>query len=183
MPIAIFVRDLHEAVIEILKEKDNQETFKKFNIPSIKWIRLQFKPKNQYAKNAIQYTGQFNIEYKVQSRLLQKSHPDFYYSAALFKYERQFAIKFCNYTAFICADDKHKIGIGEDMPVSTGVRNKATLSSVDVELSASDHDFTKCSLTPSVFLFVNIPKNISKSFYDSNVYVSYKDSILNLVQL
>lgn len=42
---------------------------------------LQFQPKNKYAKNAIlYYTGQFNIEYKkVQSRLLQKSHPDSYY--------------------------------------------------------------------------------------------------------
>jgi hypothetical protein len=177
MPIAISVRDLREAVIEILKEKHDQETFEKINIPSIEWIRLQFQPKNPYAKNAIQYTGQFNIEYKVQSRLLRKSHPDSYYCAALFKYERQFAVKFRNYTAFICADDKHKIGIGDDIPVSTGVRNKATLSSTEVELTASDHDFTKCSLTPSVSLFVNVPKNISESFYDGNVYVSYKDSI------
>ena len=53
MPIAISVRDLREAVIEILKEKNNQETFEKINIPSIEWIRLQFQPKNQYAKNAI----------------------------------------------------------------------------------------------------------------------------------
>ncbi len=46
-----------------------------------------------------------------------------------------------------------------------------------MELSASDHDFIKCSFTPSVFLFVNISKNISESFYDSSIYVSYKDSI------
>jgi hypothetical protein len=177
MPIAISVRDLREAVIEILKNKYDQETFEKINIPSVEWIRLQFQPKNQYAKSAIQYTGRFNIEYKVQSRLLRKSHLDSYYCAALFKYERQFAVKFRNHTAFICADDKHKIGIGDDTPVSTGVRNKATLSSTEAELSASDHDFTKCSLTPSVSLFVNIPKNISESFYDGNVYVSYKDSI------
>lgn len=57
MPIAISVQDLREAVIKILKNKYDQEAFEKINIPSIEWIRLQFQPKNPYAKNAIQYTG------------------------------------------------------------------------------------------------------------------------------
>ena len=70
MPITISVQDFCEAVIEILKNKYDLETFEQINIPSIEWIRLQFQPKNPYAKNAIQYTSRFNIEYKVQSRLI-----------------------------------------------------------------------------------------------------------------
>ncbi len=57
MPITISVQDFCEAVIEILKNKYNLETFERINIPSIEWIRLQFQPKNLYTKNAIQYTS------------------------------------------------------------------------------------------------------------------------------
>jgi hypothetical protein len=42
---------------------------------------------------------------------------------------------------------------------------------------ASDHDFTKLSLTPSVIFFIDIPTTIEKSFYCKNVFVSYKDTI------
>ena len=67
--------------------------------------------------------------------------------------------------------------IGEGIPVSTGVRNKKTLAPVEGEISAADHDFTKLSLTPSVTLFINIPNNITESFYDGKVYVCYKDTV------
>ena len=67
--------------------------------------------------------------------------------------------------------------IGEDVPVSTGVRNKKTLAPAEGEITAADHDFTKLSLTPSVTLFINIPYDISESFYDGKVYVSFKDAV------
>ena len=73
---------------------------------------------------------------------------------------RLFAIRFRLYVCLIFADDKHKIPIGERVAVSTGVRNKKTLGSMDVNLSACDHDFTKCSITPSVSLICNVSKNI-----------------------
>ncbi|RGB22464.1 hypothetical protein C1646_776055 [Rhizophagus diaphanus] len=68
----------------------------------------------------MQYTGHFNVKYKVQSQLLQKSNEDEHYCHTLFKYERKFNTKYRDYSCFISADDKHKVPIGEDVPVSTG---------------------------------------------------------------
>jgi hypothetical protein len=78
---------------------------------------------------------------------------------------------------FISADNKHKVPIGEDIPVSTGVCNKKTLAPAEGKITVTDHDFTKLSLTPSVTLFINIPCDISESFYDGKVYISFKDAI------
>src|SRR6266498_3969577 len=80
-------------------------------------------------------------------------------------YMNEFAIKFKEDTTLICADDKHKVLIGESVATSTGVRNKSALTPVDGILNSCDHDFTKLSLTPSASLFVDIPNNISDSFY------------------
>jgi hypothetical protein len=44
-------------------------------------------------------------------------------------------------------------------------------------LLAADHDFTKLFLMPSVTFFILIPNDISESFYDGQVFVSYKDTI------
>ena len=125
----------------------------------------------------MKYTGRFNIQYKVQSRQLSKFHVDAHYCAALFRYTRLFGIKFKNYTSFICADDKHKVPIGEGIATSTGVRNKKSLILAGMDLTSSDHDYTKLSLTPSVMLFSEIPNKISDSFYNGQVYVSYKDTV------
>ncbi|PKY38623.1 hypothetical protein RhiirA4_451634 [Rhizophagus irregularis] len=111
--------------VKRLKAKHDEEKFSTISVPSSEWIRLQFWPKNIYTKTAIQYTGRFNISYKVQRRLLRKSHPDAHYCAALFRYTSLFAIKSRNFTCFISADDKHKVPIGESVETSTGVRNKA----------------------------------------------------------
>lgn len=147
------------------------------HIPSEDWIRLQFSPKNPFAHAATQYTGKFKIKYKVQTRVLRKEHPDGHYCAAIFRYLREFAIKFRDYTVFISADDKHKISIGESVATSTGVRNRQTLVPEDGILAACDHDFTKLSLTPSVIFLCKIPKKITESFYDGDVYVSYKNTV------
>jgi hypothetical protein len=123
------------------------------------------------------YTGRFNIKYQVQARQLRKDHPDAHYCACLFRYLREFAIFYHEYVCFIAADDKHKIQIGEGVATSTGVRNKKSLVGVNSTLVASDHDFTKLSLTPSVIFFINVPTSIEDSFYHGNVYVSYKDTV------
>ena len=146
-------------------------------IPLEKWIRLNFAPSNAYTTKAMQYTGRFNVKYKVQSRLLRKSSEDEHYCRTIFKYKREFNIKYRDYACFISADDKHKVPIGEDVPVSTGVRNKKTLAPAEGEITAADHDFTKLSLTPSITLFINIPNDISESFYDGKVYACFKDAV------
>ncbi|CAB4374378.1 unnamed protein product [Rhizophagus irregularis] len=75
------------------------------------------------------------------------------------------------------ADDKHKVPIGEGMPVSTEVCNHQSLAAQNSTLNVADHDFTKLSLTPSVIFFVSIPKDISDGFYNREVFVSFKDTV------
>ncbi|CAG8754069.1 9900_t:CDS:2, partial [Racocetra fulgida] len=103
---------------------------------------------------------------EVQARQLRKSHPDAHYCRAIFKYFRHFAVKFKEHTALIFADDKHKVPIGEDVATSTGVRNKSVAIPISAILNASDHDFTKLSLTPSVMLLATIPEEPTDSFYN-----------------
>ena len=58
-PIAISVQELRENIIECLQAKyDDDDTFI-ISIPSEEWIRLQFWPKNTYAKTAIQYSHKY----------------------------------------------------------------------------------------------------------------------------
>ncbi|RGB40468.1 hypothetical protein C1646_753312 [Rhizophagus diaphanus] len=116
------------------------------------WICLQFCPTNAIATRSIHHTGRFNVKFKIQGRLLQKNSDDAHYY------------------------DKHKVPIGEDVAVSTGVRNWYSMVDQNSILAAADHDFTKLSLTPSVTFFISIPEDIFESFYDSQVFVSYKDT-------
>ncbi|PKY60343.1 hypothetical protein RhiirA4_483933 [Rhizophagus irregularis] len=174
MPLAISIRDLREIIIKRLNEKLISETVL---IPSEEWIRLQFQPTNPITESAKQYTGRFNIKFMVQARQLRKDHPDTHYCAALFRYLREFAILYQQHVSFICADDKHKVSIGEGINTSTGVRNRKTMVFQETPLVACDHDFTKLSLTPSVIFFCNIPQSIENSFYSGKVFVSFKDTV------
>jgi hypothetical protein len=177
MPLAISIRDLREIIIHRLQTKFNNPLPAEIHTPSDEWIRLQFLPKNPFAHAATQYTGKFKMKYKVQTRILRKEHPDGHYCAAIFRYLREFAIKFRDYVVFISADDKHKVAIGESVATSTGVRNRQTLVPENGILAACDHDFTKLSLTPSVIFLCDVPKKITESFYSGDVYVLYKDTV------
>ena len=174
MPLAISIRDLREIIIKRLEAKyDSLLPL----IPCEEWIRLQFWPTNPTTAAAMHYTGRFNIKYQVQARQLRKDHPDAHYCACLFWYMREFAILYHDYVCFIAADDKHKIPIGEGVVTSTGVRNKKSIVGTNTTLVASDHDFTKLSLTPSVIFFIDVPQTIEHSFYHGKVFVSYKDTL------
>src|SRR5437773_7428752 len=122
------------------------------------------------------HTGRFHIKFKVQSQLLRKNSDDAHYCSALFRYLREFCIQYNQWTCLISADDKHKVPIGEDVAVSTGVRNRRSIVAQNSTLIAADHDFTKLSITPSVTFFISITNEISGSFYDGQVFVSYKDT-------
>jgi len=171
------IADLKNIIIERLEKKYGTPLNSEIFIPSNEYIRLQFWPGNATTNAASKYTGRFEIKYKVQSRQLSKFHVDAHYCAALFRYMRLFAIKYRDYCSLICADDKHKVPIGEGIATSSGVRNKPSLVPSNMELSSSDHDFTKISLTPSVIFFCDIPTCISESFYSGQVYVSYKNTV------
>ncbi|CAG8806196.1 6163_t:CDS:2, partial [Gigaspora margarita] len=128
------------------------------NVLSDKWICLQFCPTNAVTIRAMYYTGQFKVKFQVQGRMLQKSSEDTHYCAALFRYLREFCIQYRQWACLISADNKHKIPIGEEVVVSTDVRNRCSIVTQGSILAAADHDFSKLSLMPSV-------------------YVSYKDTI------
>lgn len=177
MPLAMSVQHLRDIIIKRLQNKFSTPLPNEIQIPCEEWIRLQFSPTNPIAASAIHYTGRFNVKFQIQTRLLRKEHPDSHYCACLFRYLREFAILFRDYVCLICADDKHKVPIGEGVATSTGVRNKKSMVLKEANLVACDHDFTKLSLTPSVIFICKVPLSIEESFYDGQVFVSYKDTI------
>src|SRR2546421_9787386 len=174
MPLALSVRDLREIIVERLKIIHNNTLSSTIYIPSAEWVRLQFCPMNTTTTRSIYYTGRFNVKFKVQSWLLRKNSDDAHYCAALFRYLREFCIQYRQWTCLISADDKHKVPIGKDVAVSTGVQNRRSIVTQNNTLAAADHDFTKLSLTPSITFFITIPDDISESFYEGQVFVSYK---------
>ncbi len=126
----------------------------------------------------MRHTGRLNIKYMVQSRQLSFDHPDNHYTAAIFKYMREFSIKFRSYCNIVCIDDKHSIKCGEPgYPVAAVDRGKQVLVAIDKPFVVSDHDFTKAKITPSVSLVCDIPMSMEESFYRGMVCVGLKDSI------
>lgn len=76
-------------------------------------------------------------------------------------------------------DDKHHCKVGEPgLPVAAVERGKQVIVSTSgKQFKVANHDFTKCSITPSVTLFCDIPSTIDGSFYSGQVYVGVKCSI------
>ena len=67
-------------------------------------------------------------------------------------------------------DDKHKVPVGDPgYPVASVKRGKKVLVGTERAFEVGDHDFTCCSLTPSVVLVINIPDSIEGSFYSGNL--------------
>jgi hypothetical protein len=52
-------------------------------------------------------------------------------------------------------DDKHKIKCGEpSFPLAAAERGKKVIVGINQTMAVGDHDFSKCTLTPSVNLLV-----------------------------
>lgn len=146
-------------------------------IPSLEWLRLQFWPKTASAKKSVHYTGKFQVKYMVQQRQWRHSHPDQHYAAACYRYMREYSIVLRKVCAFVCLDDKHKIKVCEpDVPVAAAERGKRVTVRSDELLTVGDHDFTKFSLIPSVIFLLNIPEDISDSWYSGMYDVSLLDA-------
>ena len=77
MAWAMSAADLHKIVSEHLPADAKK--------PSVKWLLLQFVPKDPTCKRAFHYTGKLNVRFAAQSHLWRFSHVD-HYAAALFKY-------------------------------------------------------------------------------------------------
>ena len=97
------------------------------------------------------------MKFMIQARQFRKSHIDAHYASALFRYEKEFAVRYRDYSTMVSMDDKHTVKVGEPgCPVAGVERGKQVLVSVSKKLVVSDHDFTKFSLTPSVSFLINI---------------------------
>lgn len=174
MPVAMSIPDLKKKAVD----KMPLDVRSSASIPSDEYVRLPFLPINKLAHSSVKFTGRFNIKFKVQRRSLRSNHEDSHYTATLFKYLKQFAVKFRDHTILLSCDDKHNIQVGEHHhPVAALDRGKRVLGCEGVPIVALDHDFTKSKITPSVSLVINIPDSPLETFYRGKVYIHVKDSI------
>ena len=145
-------------------------------IPCESWVRLQFWPKNRHLRSSCHYSGKLDIKFMVQSRQLRKSHEDAHYASAIFRYQREMAVELRNHSVFVCLDDKHRVPVGEPgYPVAAIHRGKKVIVGRNQTFMVADHDFTRFSLVPSVDFFVDIPEDVSESWYSGQVVVHLKE--------
>lgn len=168
---AISIRDFLEQV----KGRCPPDTL----IPSQEWLRLQFWPKVPHTHAAIHHTGRLNVKFMVQQRQYRKDHEDSHYAAAIFRYEREYAVHFKEHSAFLCIDDKHRAKVGEPgYPVAAAERGRRVIVARGTSFQVGDHDFTKFSVVPSVVLNVDIPDSVAQSWYRGKVTVTLKEAAL-----
>ena len=166
---AMSVRDLHEQVSKLCPAGSP--------IPSVQWLRLQFWPRRTNCGFAKHQKGRLHIKFMIQARQFRKAHVDAHYASALFRYRREFSIRYREYCTFVSMDDKHTIKVGEpEYPVAGVERGKQVLVTSSKKLAVADHDFTKFSLTPSVSFIITIPDSILGSFYTGRVFVGLKEN-------
>ena len=101
----------------------------------------------------------------VQKRSISKAHDNGHYCAANCCYLREFSVQFRDNSTMTSTDDKNKIKVGEsNYPISAVPRGKRVLVPHGQSLQASDHDFSKVSLVPTVVLSHDIPNTVNESF-------------------
>ena len=151
--MAISAPDLHRQISATLPEG--------VSTPSVHWPRLQFWPRNTSHATSKYYTGRLKLKFMIQARQFREWHVDCHYASALFRYEKEFAIKYKQYLDFVAMDDKHTCKVGEpDFPVAAVERGKEVIVARSQSFQVADHDFTKVSVTPSVTMLLNIPDDI-----------------------
>ncbi|GMH39475.1 hypothetical protein BSKO_07373 [Bryopsis sp. KO-2023] len=181
-PLALSTKGLINETISFLKDKHCTEDLSTVGVkvPSERWVQLQFQPKDPTSRAGLQYTGRFQVRWRIQRGLLRKWHIDSHYVNALWRYIDQFCIENRQNTLLVSVDDKAKGSIGEpEEPVLISKKTaKKSLAHADLELGCLDHDFCVCSFTPSALLRIDIPEDInSGSFYRGDLFVVTKDTI------
>ena len=99
------VPELHKAVVAGIPEGTA--------IPSQQWLRLQFWPRRTTRAVSRYFTGKLKLKFMVQARQFRKKHVDSHYASALFRYEKEFSLKYQSHVGFICMDDKHVCKVRE----------------------------------------------------------------------
>lgn len=168
MATALGVRDLHAQVT--MRCPDGTP------VPSVQWLRLQFWPRRVNAASSKRYYGTLKIRYMIQARQFRHQHVDMHYASALFRYLKEFVVKFRGQATMVCMDDKHTMKIGEPgYPIAAVERGREVLVSMGAKLEVGNHDFARLSLIPSVTLRIEIPETIEGSWYQGKVYVGLKE--------
>ena len=170
--LAISARDLYEQCSKTAKEinklTDDQ-------IPSLSWFWFQFWPKHSFTHSALNYTGRLKIKYMMQQRTVRKFSEDDHYCSALYRYARELALRYSEFTNFITTDDKNKVKCGEPgCPISAVSRGKRVLVAKDQIIETADHDFSSITLVATVVTIHNIPASIDQSWYRGQPYVYIK---------
>ena len=133
---AMAAKDLHKFVSSRLPEDAP--------MPSVKWLLLQFWPKDRTRKAAVHHTGRLKIRFAIQSRQHRASHPDQHYAGALFRYLREFAVHFREHSTLAFVDDKHSCKVGDPgHPLAAVERGKKVLVALGKTSTVSDQDFSK----------------------------------------
>ncbi|CAG8446503.1 7761_t:CDS:2, partial [Scutellospora calospora] len=105
-------------------------------------------------------------------------HSDTYYALALFRYEKEFATKFCKITTLVFLDDKHRYKVGEpEYPVAAIERGKQVVVSKKSILIVGDHDYTKSGIILSVIMICDILESVDSNFYAGDIHIGLKDAI------
>ena len=68
---------------------------------------------------------------------------------------RELAVRHRELVTLVSMDDKHKIKVGEpSYPLAAAERGKQVIVGMNQVMAVGDHDFSKCTLVPSVNLIV-----------------------------
>ena len=130
---------------------------------------------------ATQYRSRFEVKMMVQKRQFRLEHPDSHYCAAIFRYMREYAVKYRTISTFVSLDDKHRIKVGEPgQPNAAVERGRRVLVDRNETFEVSDHDFCKFSIIPSVSFVLDIPEEFDQSWYRGTVHIGYKDAVFEL---
>ncbi len=87
---------------------------------------------------------------------------------------REYAILVKDYCLFVSIDDKHKIKVGDPgCPVASAERGRRVLVRSDENFLVGDHDFTKFGIIPSVIFIINVPEQITDSWYHGEYMDKY----------
>ena len=114
-------------------------------------ITIAIWPKNSAWLSSLQFTGLLPLKFMVQTRQLWAYHPDVHYASALFRYEKEFAVKFSKITNLIFLNDKYHYKVNKpEFPVITVERKKKVVISKDITFAAADHDFIKTGISHSM---------------------------------
>ena len=70
-------------------------------IPFVQWLRWQFWPRHTRKSSAKRYSGRIKVKYMVMARQFRAEHIDSHYASAIWRYEKQFCLKYREFTKLV----------------------------------------------------------------------------------